>query len=106
MNAHVFLQTDEMLLSQLTGLFELFDGTQTISFGHLCLTNKRLYLCSAKPINLQQSLWFKGEHKEIIADTLIVGTKRMTVKWRYRGNWEHFTEIFYQLSFMETGAKR
>ncbi|WP_286163729.1 hypothetical protein [Bacillus sp. AFS088145] len=46
MNRKVNLQHDENVLSNVTGLLEIFDGTLNIYFGDLFLTNKRLYIVS------------------------------------------------------------
>lgn len=55
MNRKIILQQDEVILSALTGLFEIFDGVQSVYFGDLFLTNKRLYVVSNKLINAEES---------------------------------------------------
>ncbi|USK33159.1 hypothetical protein LIT25_21875 [Bacillus sp. F19] len=98
MNRKINLQQDERILSTLTGLLEIFDGIQNIYFGDLFLTNKRLYLVTAKLINIEKSFWFQGEMKDIEHSTLIIGEHRITVKWAYNGNLLYFIKAFQKLN--------
>lgn len=98
MNRKINLQQDEHILSTLTGLLEIFDGIQTIYFGELFLTNKRLYVVSTKLINIEKSFWFEGEVKDIEHSTLIVGEHRIAVRWAYNGNFLSFIKAFQKLN--------
>ncbi|MFF3024297.1 hypothetical protein ACFVRR_16860 [Gottfriedia sp. NPDC057948] len=94
MNRKVNFQHDENVVSTVTGLLEIFDGTLNIYFGDLFLTNKRLYIVSTKLINMEKSFWFEGEKKDIEHSTLIVGEHRITVRWAYSGNLLYFLNAF------------
>lgn len=98
MNRKIILQQDEVILSALTGLFEIFDGVQSVYFGDLFLTSKRLYVVSNKLINVEESLWFAGEIRDIGHSALIVGEHRITVRWTYIGNLFNFMKTFQQLN--------
>lgn len=98
MNKNIPLQQDESVLSELTGLFEIFDGIQSVYFGELFLTNKRLYVVSNNLINVEESLWFEGEMRDIGHSTLIVGEHQITVRWICRGNLLTFRKVFQQLN--------
>ncbi|MBN8201590.1 hypothetical protein [Bacillus sp. NTK034] len=92
------LQEDEHVLSTLTGLLEIFDGVQNIYYGDLFLTNKRLYVVSTKLINVEKSFWFNGEMRDIEHTALIVGERRIVVRWAYYGNLLYFIKAFQRLN--------
>lgn len=98
MNRKVSLQQDESVLSELTGLFEIFDGMQNVYFGELILTNKRLNIVSKNLINVEESLWLEGEMKDIGDSALIVGDHQITVRWICKGNLLYFKKVFKQLN--------
>ncbi|WP_066193503.1 MULTISPECIES: hypothetical protein [Gracilibacillus] len=88
------LQQGEKLYSTLTGLFEGFNGMQTIYFGDLYLTNKRLYVVSHQFMKMETSLWFKEQESGIDHSTFMVGEDELTIKWLYRGNLRDFMRQF------------
>ncbi|WP_419392771.1 hypothetical protein [Cytobacillus praedii] len=98
MNRNIPLQQDESVLSDITGLFEIFDGNQNVYFGELFLTNKRLYIVSNNLINVEESLWFEGKMRDIGHSALIVGDHQITVRWICRGNLFNFSKVFQQLN--------
>ena len=97
MNRKINLQHDENVLSNVTGLLEIFDGTLNIYFGDLFLTNKRLYIVTYKLIKMEKSFWFEGERKEFEHSTLIVGEHRITVRWAYSGNLIYLLNAFSKI---------
>lgn len=95
----IILQQDEHVLSILTGLLEIFDGTQNVYFGELYLTNKRIYVVSNRLINVEESsFWFEGENRDIEHSTLIVGEHRIAVRYAYNGNLPYFIKTFQNLN--------
>ncbi|MEH7454984.1 hypothetical protein [Gottfriedia acidiceleris] len=97
MNRKINFQHDENVVSTVTGLLEIFDGTLNTYFGDLFLTNKRLYIVSTKLINMEKSFWFEGERKEFEHSTLIVGEHRITIRWAYSGNLLYFLKAFSEI---------
>ncbi|KQL38206.1 hypothetical protein AN960_14755 [Bacillus sp. FJAT-25509] len=98
MNSKIDFKYDEHLLFTVTGLLDIFDGTQNIYFGDLYLTNKRLYIVSNKLLNLEKSFWFEGERREFEHSTFIVGEHRITVRWAYSGNLVSFINAFSKMN--------
>ncbi|MEH7515074.1 hypothetical protein V7146_20345 [Gottfriedia acidiceleris] len=98
MNSKVNFKHDEHLLSTVTGLLEIFDGTQNIYFGDLYLTNKRLYIVTNKLLNMEKSFWFEGKRKEFEHPTFIVGEHRISVRWAYGGNLLSFINAFSKMN--------
>lgn len=94
MNNRQNLQQDERLLSTLTGLFEGFDGMQTVYFGDVCLTNKRLYIVSHPLMKMEASFWFGEETSRVDHFTFMVGEDKLTIKWLYYGNLHDFKRKF------------
>ncbi|XRG77127.1 hypothetical protein V5E38_14875 [Rossellomorea sp. GAMAL-10_SWC] len=94
MNRKVNFKHEENIVSNVTGLLEIFDGTLNIYFGDLFSTNKRLYIVTNKLIKMEKSFWFEGERKEFEHSTLIVGEHRITVRWANSGNLLSFLNTF------------
>lgn len=98
MKRKITLRQDENVLSTLTGLFEIFDGIQSVYFGDLYLTNKRLYVVSHKLQNVEESLWFEKEIRDMGHSSIIVGDHMITVRWIQNGNLFNFMKAFRRLS--------
>ncbi|HLQ98503.1 MAG TPA: hypothetical protein VK135_07435 [Candidatus Dormibacteraeota bacterium] len=98
MKRNTSIQHDENIISSITGLMESFNGMHNVYFGDLLLTNKRLYLVGKKPINIEESLWFDGEERNIIQSTLTVGEHYIKIKWESSGNLVNFINAYRHLN--------
>lgn len=87
-----------MYYTTLTGILEIFDGTQNVYFGEMYLTNRRIFVGNNRLINVEGlSFWFEGERRDIEHSTFIVGEYRIEVKYVYNGNLLYFIKAFQNL---------
>lgn len=95
MNNKINLHNEEQVLSSLTGVIELFDGTHNVYFGALYLTNRRILVEINRLLYVEElSFWFEGESRDFEYSTFIIGEVRIKVKYVYSGNPLYFIKAF------------
>ncbi len=98
MKRKIALNHMEYLISEVSGLIASFDGMHNFYFGDLLLTNMRLYLVAKGSINVEVSMWFEDETKDINQSELIVGNHSLKILWASKGNTLNFIENYQDLN--------